>query len=598
MTVAEGFGNWLRGAAGNLVERSEKLDAQGLVATFVDPGIEDRLGSKNNLVLYGRRGTGKTHVLVYLQQTFRTAARETGSRRVAVYLDLRAIGFGEDLHRTEEERRKNAPLVFGGFVTLFADALTAELELLSGGMSAEARSELDRLRATVGGYTLIPERFTQADKQVHGQVRKAGIDLDLVSPGAHVGRDGSDTVEATQGTEGELRPGSDFASLYGRLVALVGAAKLDRLVLILDEWSSVDSDVQPVLAEYLKRWCLPVPAITLTIGAIRGSTALEGATTEGRRYGLQHGSDFQTVLDLDDYFVPEDRPQETNDRFQQMLYRHLCFHAAMDEIESTRKVSSSGGLFPKLKSTLFPDQQDKDATLEAERELLNLFKGTMESDPDWGRAFMEKAGSRLLELKWGVTSARDLVMGTFASEGEPFSELVLASGGVFRDFLALVARASTHEKTAGEIDAAAARVAAREVFINGKQPNLGSNRKYFEWLMKTVIEARSRYFMIEPDGPHAQAVEQLAQLRAVHRVCRAVPDPRSPGANRDLYAIDFGAVVSQLQLARDLVLQPTRQLTSDLDVLEPFADGRRVPRLLVTGPIVLTRANPVNHGSG
>jgi hypothetical protein len=586
---AEDFSSWLRAAAGSLVERSENLDPQGLVATFVDPGIEDRLNSKNNLVLYGRRGTGKTHVLNYLRQGVRSASRETGSRWVAVYLDLRAIGFGEDLDRPEEERRNAAPLLFAGFVGRFVKALGRELEQLSGGVSQETLSELEGLLAAVDGYTVVPTKVSQGDKQSHNRGNEIGVEVDLAKAGGRFKRERSDSDELTASAEGDVRPGFDFAALHDQLAALVNAAKLDRLVLVLDEWSSVDADVQPVLADYLRRWCLPIPAVTLTIAAIRGSTVLEG-TTAGRRYGLQHGSDFQTVLDLDEYFVPEDHPKQKNERFQEMLYRHLCFHAANDARSAIPKtVRSSGGFFPKLKETFFSDHDDKDARHESLLELISTFEETMAEDPDWGRTFMENIGSQLLELQWKVTSAEDLAKAIFRSRGKPFAELVLASGGVFRDFLALLAKASTDNPTPTQIDLDAVRAAARDVFINGKQPNLKSNRKNFEALMAAVVEGGSRYFMIDPDGPNAEAVEKLVQLRAVHRVRRAMPDAESPGASRDLFAIDFGAALMQLQLVPDLVLQPERQLTSDRGVLEPFVDGRLVPRLFVA-PAALSGA--------
>lgn len=58
-----------------------------LVDTFVDSGIAAALETVDHQVLYGRRGTGKTHALRYLE------AQVTGaSGDVAVYLDLRTVG--------------------------------------------------------------------------------------------------------------------------------------------------------------------------------------------------------------------------------------------------------------------------------------------------------------------------------------------------------------------------------------------------------------------------------------------------------------------------------------------------------------------------
>jgi DNA replication protein DnaC len=51
-------------AVSKILQRSERqADLQKLLGTFVDVGILPQLLNRNNQILYGRRGTGKTHVL-------------------------------------------------------------------------------------------------------------------------------------------------------------------------------------------------------------------------------------------------------------------------------------------------------------------------------------------------------------------------------------------------------------------------------------------------------------------------------------------------------------------------------------------------------
>jgi hypothetical protein len=59
-------------------ERQENVDQ--LVETFVDPGISVQLENTNNQILYGRRGTGKTHVLKVVEKS----AGANGLRRAEV----------------------------------------------------------------------------------------------------------------------------------------------------------------------------------------------------------------------------------------------------------------------------------------------------------------------------------------------------------------------------------------------------------------------------------------------------------------------------------------------------------------------------------
>jgi hypothetical protein len=65
--------------------------------TFVSVGpLLDVLGSTNNQIMYGRRGTGKTHALKY----FSTLRRGKGD--LALYVDCQAIGSNQSIYEDKE----------------------------------------------------------------------------------------------------------------------------------------------------------------------------------------------------------------------------------------------------------------------------------------------------------------------------------------------------------------------------------------------------------------------------------------------------------------------------------------------------------------
>src|SRR5438093_566579 len=68
-------------------KRAEANERERLVETFVDVGpLFTVLGATDHQVLYGRRGTGKTHALLYLAET-------RGDRGdLPIYVDMRTIG--------------------------------------------------------------------------------------------------------------------------------------------------------------------------------------------------------------------------------------------------------------------------------------------------------------------------------------------------------------------------------------------------------------------------------------------------------------------------------------------------------------------------
>ena len=70
-----------------LRKRAESADRSKLVDTFVDVGpLFTLLSNPDHQILYGRRGTGKTHALIYLAEN----VKKKGD--LPVYLDLRTIG--------------------------------------------------------------------------------------------------------------------------------------------------------------------------------------------------------------------------------------------------------------------------------------------------------------------------------------------------------------------------------------------------------------------------------------------------------------------------------------------------------------------------
>jgi Cdc6-like AAA superfamily ATPase len=70
-----------------LVKRAEKQDLKHLVETFVDVGpLFTLLKNRDHQIIYGRRGTGKTHALNYLISDL------VKDNQVPIYIDMRNIG--------------------------------------------------------------------------------------------------------------------------------------------------------------------------------------------------------------------------------------------------------------------------------------------------------------------------------------------------------------------------------------------------------------------------------------------------------------------------------------------------------------------------
>src|SRR4051795_12730092 len=74
-------------AIARLLRRAEEEDPETLAETFVDVNaLSAPLSSRDSQVMFGRRGTGKTHALKYLAENLRAEGQ------TVVYLDLRLLG--------------------------------------------------------------------------------------------------------------------------------------------------------------------------------------------------------------------------------------------------------------------------------------------------------------------------------------------------------------------------------------------------------------------------------------------------------------------------------------------------------------------------
>lgn len=70
-----------------IAKRAERQDDEVLRKTFVDFGsVLTTLSSIDHQIIFGRRGTGKTHLLTVIRQS------KESSKEIAIQLDMRNLG--------------------------------------------------------------------------------------------------------------------------------------------------------------------------------------------------------------------------------------------------------------------------------------------------------------------------------------------------------------------------------------------------------------------------------------------------------------------------------------------------------------------------
>ncbi len=298
--------------------RAESTDRSALAMTFVAAGsFSAMLHSTDHQILYGRRGTGKTHALLYLSDLI----ERTGD--VAVYLDLRTIGSAGGMYADSNL----SPAVRG--THLLVDTLEAiHEELLAVALEREIADQnglllaLDVLAEAATAVQVVGE--VERETTVGGSAESSvGIEL-TVSPNAKVSaaRRRSATAESRLRRTGIERHHVVFGPLSRALRGITSALGPARLWLLLDEWSSVPLDLQPLLADLLRRSVLPTAGITVKVAAIERRSRFSQPSSSGDYVGIEVGADAASAVSLDDFMIFDNAHSRAQEFFGQLFYNH------------------------------------------------------------------------------------------------------------------------------------------------------------------------------------------------------------------------------------------------------------------------------------
>ncbi len=306
-----------------LERRSEKVSQEILARTFVDAEpLFIQLSSKNHQVLYGRRGTGKTHALKFLAEKI----AEQGDR--SIYVDLRTVGSNgsiyNDIQRPISERATR--LVTDVLESLEQELMSIAISQIDVVRNAEQITlRLDDFSAAVATVVvkgpIEKETLTTSSSNTSG-----GATVDIAPTGASGGlniRSESGAGQSNRIKEsGEQRTSIDFGNLQVALSGLLDVLGSPRIWLLIDEWSEIPLDLQPVLADLLRRTVLPHPKMVVKIAAIEHRSRFAILLERGSYIGIEIGADVTADINLDDFVVYDVDQRRATEFFKNLLYRH------------------------------------------------------------------------------------------------------------------------------------------------------------------------------------------------------------------------------------------------------------------------------------
>lgn len=470
-------------AVSNIKARSEREpDVSVLQRTYVETGILPQVDNFSNQILYGRRGTGKTHVLQVLGQQL-----EQDHSSFSIYIDIRILGSAHLFTDTTRPIADRCVAVFKDFLGLIQSRL---LDIATDpNHDGSGLQEVSDFADFITAKSVEVSKRTVRDSQT--EVAKDGFETGIkgsfsLRPGvsgtvkASDSTDSSRTYEVTH--EEALRESLAFSEVHHHLNSTLAAMNIDHLVLLIDEWTSLPVEIQPYIAEFIRRSFFPTSRVTIKIASLeyRSHFTINNAANSNL-IGFELGADIAANLDLDDFYVYDRNADKVANIFHELLFKHVTTD---------------------LDPAVLAEHGIKDAT---------SFRS---------RLFTERA--TFVEL-------------VRAGEGVVRDFLGIFSSAFFK------AITTGRQK----IDLHSVEEAARDWYETDKSTALSENqREALHRIIQDVIGGRStKMFMLSRSDADHPMIQSLFDLRLLHLIARGYSDKENPGKRYNIYALDYGTYV-------------------------------------------------------
>ena len=220
----------------------------------------------------------------------------------------------------------------------------------------------------------ISKKESETEKQSSSILSRGGGEVKIAAANPSLtgtaSRESSKGEESTSTYRFEYSDKVVFPSVSGTIKTVLQLYDA-QLYILLDEWSSLPMDVQPYLAEFIKRAFLPLKNVSVKIASLEYRSDF-GMNTDKGLLGFEIGADISAFLDIDDYYVYDRNPEGITDAFADILVRHLA-----NELPEGYLASIGIDTGNKLASKLFTERKVFQELVRAAegvaRDLINIF---------------------------------------------------------------------------------------------------------------------------------------------------------------------------------------------------------------------------------
>jgi len=248
---------------------------------------------------------------------------------VPVYVDLRNMGSSGGLYADTQiplTQRATRPLldVLGAVHECLIDhAVIAELDLAAIGPILDKLAQSITELVVVGEVQREVNRISKADLEDSASIKVEVGSMPTVTAGSASTQKASSQEETRLRESGQTRYHVHFGSVSRTLDELAKTLHPARILIVLDEWSTIPLELQPYLADLIRRAIFPISGITTKIAAIEQRSSFK-IGSHGDYTGIEIGADASADVDLDDYMVFDNNADRALEFFQELLFKHYA----------------------------------------------------------------------------------------------------------------------------------------------------------------------------------------------------------------------------------------------------------------------------------
>lgn len=451
-----------------LFPRAEKYSEFHLENSFVDiANLNALLALPVNQIVYGRRGTGKTHAFKY--QSFKR--KQNGSMTVTI--DLRIVGSNGGIYNDQKSTltERASTLIRDTLILIINEFLNHVI------YSKPEQSILDQF-----------EEIYDELHQAINNIEIIGINQESEnSKKITLNKDDSIQKEAARLVRGSRYKKLSFPKLNNLFRKIISVLEVESIYVFLDEWSEVPFDLQPYLADLLRRTLFPIPQVAIKIAAIQYRSNFIIHNSDGGYIGLELGSDISTSIDLDELIIFENNAESSKEFYSNFIFNHVTYLGYNNDILKKFKIN----IPQELIESLF--------------ESIDVFEELIK-----------------------------------ASEGNPRDTIQILQ--------ATAMKANGYKININHIREAARQAFNKSKEYNVRQRQ--NAYPFLKWIIKSVIKERGVRAFLLRSSERNELIDFLYSNRILHIIKSGIIDIENPENRYKVYSIDYGCYIDLLMVDR------------------------------------------------